>query len=221
MSVQQVPTELPLRASVRDRIRLQIIDGTLSPGGRLVERNLAAELGVSRVPVREALRDLVAEGYAIDRATRGIEVRGYPAADIDELFEIRAALETVLLRHALNGLPAGGEAALRDCLMQAEAALNAGNDAAAVAANAHFHEVLADVAAGPMLREMLLGIRDRMRWLLRQHGDPAEIHAEHEQLLDAIVSASTPAGRERAEALFRQHLSTSRAAHSAHTGGTR
>ncbi len=75
------------------------------------------------MPVREALRDLVAEGYC-DRSAQpgGIEVRGYPAADIDELFEIRAALETVLLRHALNGLPAGGEAALRDCLMQAEAA---------------------------------------------------------------------------------------------------
>jgi DNA-binding GntR family transcriptional regulator len=221
MTVQQAQADPPLRASVRDRIRLQIIDGTLSPGSRLVERNLAAELGVSRVPVREALRDLVAEGYAIDRATRGIEVRGYPAAEVDELFEIRGALEALLLRHALDGLPAGGEAALRDCLLKAQAALDAGDSAAAVGANAHFHEVLADVAAGPMLRETLLGIRDRMRWLLRRHGNPAEIHAEHEQLLDAIVSAHTPGGRERAEALFRQHLSTSRAAHNKQLGGTR
>ena len=91
-------TEPALRATVRDRIRLRIVDGTIAPGARLVERNLAVELGVSRVPVREALRDLVAEGYAIDRATRGIAVRDYPAAEIDELFEIRAALEGVLLR---------------------------------------------------------------------------------------------------------------------------
>ena len=215
------PHVTALRASARDRIRISIVDGTLAPGERLVERNLAAELGVSRVPVREALRDLVAEGYAIDRATRGIEVRGYPAAEVDELFEIRAALETLLLRRALDGLPAGGEAALRDCLATARAALDADDDAAAVIANARFHDVLADVAGGPMLREMLLGIRDRMRWLLRQHGNPAEIHAEHEQLLDAIVAAHRPGGRERAEALFQQHLSTSRTAHSAHTGDTR
>ena len=221
VTVQPTQAELPLRASVRDRIRLQIIDGTLTPGGRLVERNLAAELGVSRVPVREALRDLVAEGYAIDRATRGIEVRGYPAAEIDELFEIRAALETVLLRHALDGLPAGGEAALRDCLAAGRSALDADDTAAARTANARFHEVLADVAAGPMLREMLLGIRDRMRWLLRQHGNPADIHAEHVQLVDAIVAAHTPGGRERAEALFQQHLSTSRSAHNEHIGGSR
>lgn len=49
-------------ALVRDEIRLRIIDGRVPPGARLVERTLAADLGVSRVPVREALRDLVAEG---------------------------------------------------------------------------------------------------------------------------------------------------------------
>ena len=75
-------SERPLRTTVRDRIRREIVSGAIVPGARLVERNLAAELGVSRVPVREALRDLVAEGYAVDRATRGIAVRDYPAADI-------------------------------------------------------------------------------------------------------------------------------------------
>ena len=208
MTMIGAPAELPLRASVRDRIRLRIVDGTLSPGTRLVERNLAAELGVSRVPVREALRDLVAEGYAVDRVTRGIAVRDYPAAEIEELFEIRAALEAVLLRRALDGLPAGGEAALRVCLAQTQSALDVGDLAAAVAANARFHEVLADVAAGPMLSEMLLGIRDRMRWLLRQHGNPADIHAEHVELLNAIVRGD----RGRAEELSQQHLSTSRRA---------
>jgi DNA-binding GntR family transcriptional regulator len=78
-----------LRALVRDKIRRRIVDGRVPPGARLVERNLAAELGVSGVPVREALRDLVAEGYAVNRATRGIAVRSYPEPEIDELFEIR------------------------------------------------------------------------------------------------------------------------------------
>ena len=203
---------------MRDRIRQRIVDGMIAPGSRLVERNLAVELGVSRVPVREALRDLVAEGYAVDRATRGIAVRDYPAAEIDELFEIRAALEGVLLRNAVNGLPAAGETALRVCLDKTQAALDIGDLAAAVAGNASFHEVLAEVSAGPMLREMLLGIRDRMRWLLRQHANPAEIHAEHLDLLAAIVCGDRP----HAEELFRQHLSTSRTAYTEHcsTGRT-
>ena len=200
--------ELRLRSSVRDRIRREIVAGTLAPGERLVERTLAADLGVSRVPVREALRDLVAEGYAVDRATRGIAVRDYPAADIDELFEIRGALESVLLHRAVAGLPESGAAQLRRCLDEARCALDVDDRAGAVAANARFHEVLAEVAAGPMLRGMLLGIRDRMRWLLRQHGDPAQIHAEHVALLDAITDGDRP----EAERLFQQHLSTSRTA---------
>lgn len=203
-----ISPDVPLRTTVRDRIRQEIVAGTIVPGARLVERNLAAELGVSRVPVREALRDLVAEGYAVDRATRGIAVRHYPAAEIDELFDIRGALEGVLLRRALDGLSESGETKLRECLDDARRALDAGDQLAAVSANARFHEVLAEVAAGPTLRDMLLGIRDRMRWLLRQHGNPAQIHAEHVALLDAITGGD----RSAAERLFHQHLLTSRAA---------
>jgi DNA-binding GntR family transcriptional regulator len=206
--MSEVVQDVPLRAAVRDRIRRLIVDGTLRPGNRLVERNLAAELGVSRVPVREALRDLVAEGYAVDRTTRGIAVRDYPAEEIEELFEIREALEAVLLRHALAGVPASGETSLRQCLDVCRSALDDGDLAAAVAANAQFHQVLAVVAAGPTMRGLLLGIQDRMQWLLRQHGNPAEIHAEHEALLDAIVAGD----QLEAERLFHQHLSTSRAA---------
>ena len=205
-------SEVPLRTLVRDRIRQDIVSGAFTPGARLVERNLAASLGVSRVPVREALRDLVAEGYAVDRATRGIAVRDYPATEIDELFDIREALEGVLLHRALAGLSESGEAKLRECLGDAASALDAGDPGAAAAANARFHEVLADVAAGPLLREMLLGIQDRMRWLLRQHGNPAQIHAEHEDLLEAITSGD----RSDAVRLFRQHLRTSRAAVDGH-----
>lgn len=184
------------------------MDGSLAPDARLVERNLASELGVSRVPVREALRDLVSEGYAIDRATRGIAVRNYPANEVEELFEIRGALEAVLVRHAVVGLRNDGELLLRQCVQQARSALDAGDVDAAVAANARFHEVLTAVAAGPMLQAQLNGIRDRMRWLLRQHGDPGAIIAEHDAMLEAILDQDLP----RAESLFQQHLSTSRAA---------
>lgn len=198
---------VPLRGTVRDAVRALIVDGELRPGTRLVERTLAERLGVSRVPVREALRDLVAEGYAVTRATGGIAVRDYPADEVAELFEVRAALESILLRRAAGGVSPEGARRLRGCLAATEEVLAAGDRAGAVAGNARFHEVLADVAAGPLLRGLLDGVRDRMRWLLRQHADPAAMHAEHVALLDAVLAGDGPT----VERVAAHHLATSRA----------
>lgn len=206
--VSPTGTVPPLRSAVHDAIRALIVDGDIPPGTRLVERTLADRVGVSRVPVREALRDLVAEGYAVARATGGIAVRDYPAEEVAELFEIRGALEAILLRRATGGVSPAETARLRSCLAQTAADLAAGDRSAAVAGNAQFHEVLAEVAAGPLLRELLDGLRDRMRWLLRQHDDPATIHAEHVALLDAMLAGDLTL----VESLAEQHLSTSRAA---------
>src|SRR5664279_3615045 len=202
VDVDDVAEDNRLRALVRDEIRLRIIDGRVPPGARLVERNLAADFGVSRVPVREALRDLVAEGYAVNRATRGIAVRSYPEHEIDELFEIRGALEALVVRRAVEGLPADGQAKLERTLELARSAVDAGDEDGAVLANAEFHDMLTEVAAGPLLREILLGIRDRTRWLLRQHTEPEVILAEHEALLAAIAAGD----REGADQLNAQHV---------------
>ena len=196
-----------LRTAVGDALLGLIVTGELRPGARLVERKLADRLGVSRVPVREALRDLEAQGYAVTRPTRGIQVREYSAAEVDELFEIRAALEAILLRRATGGLPPDAVERLRACLAATAADLAAGDRAAAVAGNARFHQVLTDVAAGPQLRSLLDGLGERMRWLLTQHGDPAAIHAEHVALLDAVLVGDLTS----VERLGAQHLSTSRA----------
>jgi DNA-binding GntR family transcriptional regulator len=197
-----------LRAAVGDALRDLIVTGEIPPGARLVERTLADRLGVSRVPVREALRDLEAQGYAITRPTRGIQVREYSAAEVDELFEIRAALEAILLRRAAGGVSPDAAERLRACLAATAADLAAGDAAAAVAGNARFHEVLTEVAAGPLLHNLLAGLGERMRWLLTRHGDPATIHAEHVALLDAVLAGDLAA----VERLEVQHLSTSRIA---------
>lgn len=197
-----------LRAAVGDALRDLIVTGEIPPGARLVERTLADRLGVSRVPVREALRDLEAQGYAITRPTRGIQVREYSAAEVDELFEIRAALEAILFRRAAGGVSPDAAERLRECLAATAADLAAGDPAAAVAGNARFHEVLTEAAAGPLLRSLLAGLGERMRWLLTQHGDPAAIHTEHVALLDAVLAGDLVA----VERLGARHLSTSRAA---------
>ena len=198
----------PLRGDVCERIRERIVDGTYAAGSRLVERSIAAELGVSRVPVREALQTLVREGFAVERDTGGTAVRTYEADEIDELFDVRAVVEGLLVEQLASEPTADGLATLHASLDDAQQHLDAGDTAGAVAANARFHEAMAVLGQGPLVRQLLADLDQRMRWLLRQHADPAAIHAEHRELVEAMESGDV----DRARAVNRRHLRTSRRA---------
>ena len=125
---------------VSEQIRGRILDGTLKPGERLVEDRLSAELGVSRVPVREALRGLSAEGLVRLLPRRGATVVEVTPADVAELVEVRALLEGLNARLAAQRHDPEIIALLRETLER-------GNEAARTAApeelarlNAEFHE---------------------------------------------------------------------------------
>lgn len=195
----------PLRDDVRDQIRERIVGGSYAPGSRLVERVIAADLGVSRVPVREALQALVLEGFAVDRDTRGIAVRTYDAREIAELAGVGAALERVLVgRLVADSVTGESLAPLRAVLDEARAAIDRGDLEAAVSANGRFHDVLASLGEGTMAHEVLAIVSQRRRWLLTQHTDPAPIHAEHVELFEAIASGD----RERAQQVAEDHART-------------
>ena len=198
----------PLRGDVCARIRERIVDGTYPAGGRLVERSIAADLGVSRVPVREALQTLVREGFAIERDTGGTAVRTYEPDEIDELFDVRAVVEGLLVEQLTSAREPGDLTTLRASLDGAQRCLDTGDTTGAVAANARFHEAMAELGQGPLVRQLLGDLDQRMRWLLRQHADPAAIHAEHVELVEAIESGDL----DRAREVNRKHLRTSRRA---------
>ena len=92
----------PLREVVCETLREAIISGVLRPGERLMEIQLAEELGVSRTPVREAIRKLELEGFVIMIPRRGTYVADLSIKDINEVFEVRSALDSLA-----NGLAAG------------------------------------------------------------------------------------------------------------------
>jgi DNA-binding GntR family transcriptional regulator len=96
-SKRLVPVNLdsykPLRELVLDAIREAIINGNLKPRERLMEIQLAEELGVSRTPIREALRKLELEGFIVMIPRKGAYVADISFKDIADVFEIRAALE--------------------------------------------------------------------------------------------------------------------------------
>ncbi|HEY3506010.1 MAG TPA: GntR family transcriptional regulator [Actinocatenispora sp.] len=207
-------TAEPESARVARILRAQIVDGDRAPGSRLVERDLSAELGVSRVPVREALRSLVAEGLAVPRPNTWMTVRVFTDRDVDELTEVRAALEPLAVRRAAELRDPAALRRLRTSLGAQRRASERGDATAARRAAADFHEALTAAGGNTLLDEIGALLSGRMRWLLGQHDDLVEVYAEHEALYRAIESGDTTA----AARLARSHLRTSLAARHRHRG---
>lgn len=180
----------PLFALVTDKLRERILNGQYAPGERLVENRLSAELGVSRIPVREALRALASEGLVLIEPRRGASVARLSPDIVREMVEVRATLE---------GLNAKLAAQRRDPELVAELqqVLREGMDAAAQgradelpALNTRFHEVLGTIAANSVLQDMMRSLRERTAALFgpanavraRQNWD------EHAQILQAVIA---------------------------------
>ncbi|RXR26187.1 GntR family transcriptional regulator [Oerskovia turbata] len=187
-------------------VREQIIDGDRAPGDRLVERDLAAELGVSRVPVRDALKVLIAEGLVTPRPRTWAVVRTFTDADVDDLIEVRSALETLTFRLAADRRTPDAVAALEAVLDREARAAREHDAKAAHRAGADFHELVATTAASPLLDEIGALTASRLRWLLGQHLDLQEMVDEHRALLAAIRAGD---GQEAAR-LAVGHVQTSR-----------
>lgn len=196
-----------VRESVLERLRALVIDGELRPGDRLVERQLAERLHVSRVPVREALRELAHEGLVEERPTRGMVVRRLAADDVEALFEVRGALEDLICQRIVALATDADLDRLDDVVARARVAVRRPDPAAARALNAEFHTVLTQLA-GSVLSAVMEPVAGRMRWLLTQHEDAAEMQRSHEGIAKALRRRDL----ESAQLLSRIHLEDSRAA---------
>src|SRR5215471_20361542 len=102
----------PLRDKVVDELRRRIIECDYAPGHRLTEDRLADDFGVSRNPVREAIRVLEREGFLIAHPRRGAVVASVSAQDVENLFEVRLSLEVLAAQLAAQRIDAAGPAVL-------------------------------------------------------------------------------------------------------------
>ena len=197
-----------VRDVVRESIRELVIDGELRPGDRLVERQLAARLGVSRVPVREALRQLTHEGFVEERPTRGMVVRRLDEADVETLFDVRASLEDLLCQRVVASASEADLDRVEALVTRAYDALTRGDLRETVALNAAFHAALVEVAGSGVLAAVMEPVSGRMKWLLSQHDEPQAMTADHAAILRALRDRDVVSARR----LCRDHLATSRAA---------
>ncbi|MFI5961799.1 GntR family transcriptional regulator [Streptomyces asoensis] len=196
-------TKIEPLGAVRERVlgalRQEIIAGRLRPGDRLVERELADRYGVSRVPVREAIRALVAEGFVHSETPRRTVVRPLSPTDVKELFELREALEVYAAGLAATRATPDDLAELRDLLTSAAAATEAADAEAITDINTRFHDRLLTMAGNTLLTSVMEPVAGRLQWLTRRNEEWPQLLTEHQDLYDAIASGD-PA-RARAHAL--------------------
>ncbi|MEV0810817.1 GntR family transcriptional regulator [Micromonospora sp. NPDC050200] len=204
--------------AVYELMRAKIISGEFEPSGRLTEPELASALGVSRTPVREALRLLIAEGLVEQLPTGGSRVTPLDLADIRRVYDIRARLEGLLARDACTRMTRSDLDAL-DRLIGLMHRLR-GDETEVLRLGREFHARIADVAENRWCDQLLHQIRghvDRYRSLsTREPGRPDLAVVEHQAIYDALASGDP----ERAEQAMRVHVeqSATSAAHAASGG---
>lgn len=155
----------PLRQVVTDALRKAILSKQLRPGERLVEEQLAADLGVSRNPVREALRVLESEGLVEISPRRGASVTSVSEEEAQEIVEVRAALEGLCARLAARRCTPAMKAEIKEVLDRGERAA-AVNDAPALAGiHSECHALMARAGHNRHLAGFVQSLRDKTDWL--------------------------------------------------------
>lgn len=179
----------PVRTQVEQRLRRAIINGHFRPGGRLIERELCALLGVSRTSLREALRHLEGDGLVVNIPHKGLVVATMTREEADEVYQVRAAVEGLAGRLFAERATDEQRAALQAALAAVEAAAQAAAPPALVAAKDHFYAVLVEGGANRTLGAILQSLQDRIATLrfltLAERGRAAQSVAEMRRILAA------------------------------------
>lgn len=198
----------PLRETVCEALRNAIKRGILEPGERLMEVQLAEELGISRTPVREAIRKLEQEGYVIMMPRRGTYVSSVSVKDIKEIFEIRSALETLSAELATMRIEPEELEKLRTLLSEIEGHIQRKDIDKIVATDIEFHGLLYQVSRNERLVAIISNLMEqlaRFRTLSMSYpGRLQETLAEHREMVEAIAAGDVDAARDAAERHMQQ-----------------
>ena len=204
------PTRIPrvtFASMVGERIRSDIIDGTLQPGSQLNEVEMANSFGVSRGPVREALQRLIQEGLLRSEPHRGVFVPMMSEEDIDDIYLAREALEIAAVRRITGtGRSASAYKAL-DRVVRAMRKAEGVDDWHAVASgDLDFHTELVSAAASPRLERMFTTVISETRLCLGlltgAYDTRVDLVDEHRQITDLIRDNDT----EGAVAVLKKHF---------------
>jgi DNA-binding GntR family transcriptional regulator len=189
-----------------EALRERILRGVYADDTPLRQDALAAELGVSRIPIREALRQLEAEGLVVFNPHRGAVVSSLSVDEIEELFELRAQIESDLVRRAVVRTKADQIARAKEILKAYEAAFRAGEVAEWGKLNWEFHSTLYAPADRPFTMAIIQRLHQQSDRYMRMqlvltHGESRAID-EHRAILAAVTAHDV----KKASSLMRQHI---------------
>lgn len=207
--------------AVLAELRRAIVTGELAPGEQVLQDALAERFGVSRVPLREALKILEGEGQVVYRPHRGYFVAELDLADLREVYRIRDLLETEAVTVAVHNATRADLDALQRALEDVENAAAAGDLATMTEANRRFHFGLIECARMPRLSRLvriLWDATDVYRSLY--YADDTHRHAVHEEHR-AVLAAVRAGDAEKAVTLLRHHREQAVAALERALGGAR
>jgi DNA-binding GntR family transcriptional regulator len=181
-----------------DQLAIMIATGELKPGQRIFEKKICELKGVSRIPVREALRLLQAQGVVRTEPNRGTYVTGFTADETHEMFELRLAVERIALRRIIERrTPKALIASQLTVAIEAmRRAAEIGDRLALCQADLWFHDRIIDLAASPMLEATWrLLARGVLVFLMREHGGssvPLSVWiTKHQELLAVLEDDSS------------------------------
>jgi DNA-binding GntR family transcriptional regulator len=197
MALERTSLPRTAQAIAADELRAAIVRGDISPGAKIRQEATARELGVSLIPLREALRTLASEGTLTYRPQRGYFVTEMHDETIRELYEARALLEAHIESIAVALIDEEDIAVMRDQLRIQERAVEDRDAVEMIAANRRLHFTIFNRCENPWLLRFVTQLWDsadpyrvlayRRMWLdADRHVIPAEVLAEHERIVDAL-----------------------------------
>ena len=199
----RLDTYKPLRDVVSEALRQAIKEGILKPGERLMEIQLADELGVSRTPIREAIRKLELEGFVVMIPRRGTYVADISLKDVVQVFEIRSALEELAAGLAAERITPDELEELERILVEINEYIDRDEFDKIVDTDIRFHGVLYRASRNNRLVDILHNLREQMLRFrsisMHYPGRLAATWEEHRRLVESIANHNSVQARKIAK----------------------
>lgn len=183
---------LPLRDVVFNTLREAILKGDFTPGERLMEKQLAEKMGVSRTPIREAIRKLELEGLVVMVPRKGAEVASITSKDISDVLEIRATLEALAVKLACKKMSSSELDALQQINRNFKNAAIEKNVDILIEKDVEFHDVIFRSADNAKLMHIINNLREqiyrfRVEYIYKMD-DYSELVKEHDEIVKAMIN---------------------------------
>ena len=193
----------PLREMVYEKLKMQILTGAIVPGTRMMEVELAKEIGVSRTPIREAIRKLEKEGLVTIEPRRGAYASQISTKDMVEILEVRQNMEGLAAFFAASRMDPDQMTELKEVSARYNEAVQSGNMEDMIKHDTRFHRIIVESCNNKILVQMIEQLQElvlRFRYIYYDNFRRAEnMPEEHFAILNAIETGDAEAARAAAD----------------------